>query len=611
VTKTPASWTAPERNAGDELTSAQVSRAMLAGLVLLTLFGAYFRLEGLDRKSISHPELFVPNIELPMGASVPNPRYTLAKVISGTYSADAHPPGYYLMMWGWTKLFGTRAVSIRLPGALLGVASIPLLFWVATLAGRPRAGLLGAALLAANGSLIYFSQYARMFTLACALGLLATGFLLLLVAGKGPRRWLEVGYVLTIVLGVNVHVFFWTLFAAQMAWMLANSHNAGKKSSPALRLQFLALILGLPALAFSIYQSSAPIAALSSRVLPFVREYISFSFLFPLQQFPESLTTDHTPFSGTDALSMMGRYLLFVVSVILLVAGLRALKGSGSGEPGPESAGPGRAAWWIAAGLSSLSIAVFVLVARKVLGASAHPTLRTVAAMTAAPPLVALLAPVVVRLWAKAPSALRGILENPFFLGGAGLLALEGWLPFAIVALASLSRPLLNQRGLVFAAPYLLFVLAAGTLAIAKTPVARTAVAGALVVLHAGSIVAYRQMPLSVTDYKAFASTVIPRVHSSDLLFLAPNWSASPIYFYMKPHEFPFVTSNFAAACRNHPDARVIVLLVRRQTISAQMSEALAGYRETEQLHSNRETAIFFTRVSPTGVKEPLLMRKR
>src|SRR5215510_4473499 len=137
--------------------------ASMALLCLSLLLGGWLRLSGLDRKSISHPEMYVPGIPLPEGISEPAPRMTFSRILTGTFSSDTHPPGYYLLMLPWTRTVGTSLRAIRLPSALLGLASIPLLFWLGALAGRRLAGGFAAILLAASGYHVFWSQVARMF----------------------------------------------------------------------------------------------------------------------------------------------------------------------------------------------------------------------------------------------------------------------------------------------------------------------------------------------------------------------------------------------------------------------------------------------------------------
>jgi 4-amino-4-deoxy-L-arabinose transferase-like glycosyltransferase len=92
---------------------------------------------------------------------------------------DKHPPLYYLLLHGWTALFGPGDAAVRSLGALLGaLAVLPVYGIGARLAGR-RAGLLAALLLALNPFLVWYSQEARMFMPATTFalwGILGIGY---------------------------------------------------------------------------------------------------------------------------------------------------------------------------------------------------------------------------------------------------------------------------------------------------------------------------------------------------------------------------------------------------------------------------------------------------
>src|SRR5215813_3948901 len=188
--------------------TATVWRYTAGALLCVSLvLGGWVRLSGLEAKSISHPEMYVPGIPLPEGISEPAPRMTLSRILTGTFSSDTHPPGYYLLMLPWTRVMGTSLRAIRLPSALLGLASVGLLFWLGSLAGRRLAGGVAAILLAASGYHIFWSQVARMFALACFLGLASTVVLLLIARGSRHRSLLTAVYVVLILAGVASHVF--------------------------------------------------------------------------------------------------------------------------------------------------------------------------------------------------------------------------------------------------------------------------------------------------------------------------------------------------------------------------------------------------------------------
>src|SRR5689334_19621161 len=102
MTETPAVW-----------------RYTAAALICASLFvGGWLRFSGLEAKSISHPEMYVPHIPLPDGLSEPAPRMSVTRILTGTFSSDTHPPGYYLLMFPWTGVAGTSLQAIRLPSAV-------------------------------------------------------------------------------------------------------------------------------------------------------------------------------------------------------------------------------------------------------------------------------------------------------------------------------------------------------------------------------------------------------------------------------------------------------------------------------------------------------------
>src|SRR5271165_6570683 len=109
----------------------------IAGLLLLILLGGFLRLHHLGEPTVTHVEMYVPGIRLPHSISYPEERLTLVKVLTSTLNSDTHPPAFYMMMWFWTKLFGTSTTVMRMPSALLGTACIPLVFWLGMLTRQP------------------------------------------------------------------------------------------------------------------------------------------------------------------------------------------------------------------------------------------------------------------------------------------------------------------------------------------------------------------------------------------------------------------------------------------------------------------------------------------
>ena len=132
---------------------------ILGAIVFIALL---FRLHNLESRTIGHIEMYVPGIELPYELSDPGLRLTLWKTIAGTVKVEPHPPAYYILMFGWTKIFGTDILALRLPSVLFGVACIVLIYVLCQLEEDRFTGLLAAGMLAFNGLHIFWSQEAKL-----------------------------------------------------------------------------------------------------------------------------------------------------------------------------------------------------------------------------------------------------------------------------------------------------------------------------------------------------------------------------------------------------------------------------------------------------------------
>jgi len=96
-------------------------------------------------------------------------RLSFGAMLSAWSANEPNPPLYFVLAWPWAQLFGTGELGLRSLSALLGTATVPLLY----LAGRElvsrRAGLFGAIFAALNPFLIWYSQEAREYMLLTAL----------------------------------------------------------------------------------------------------------------------------------------------------------------------------------------------------------------------------------------------------------------------------------------------------------------------------------------------------------------------------------------------------------------------------------------------------------
>lgn len=83
---------------------------------------------------------------------------------------DFHPPLYYIVVRLWTEYFGINEFSLRMPSLIFGLGTIVFTYLIASNIGKSKwIAPLAALMVATNGLMVYYSQEARMYAMACFL----------------------------------------------------------------------------------------------------------------------------------------------------------------------------------------------------------------------------------------------------------------------------------------------------------------------------------------------------------------------------------------------------------------------------------------------------------
>jgi hypothetical protein len=576
--------------------SARAARSRwitFVGLGLIVILGAWLRLSNLTDKSVTHVEMYVPGIRMPQGISVPGQRMTLPSVLTGTFSSDTHPPGYYVLMWAWTKSFGTSVWVLRLPAVLLGVGCIPLMFWLGTLTGERTAGWIAAVLLAVHGHHVFWSQVARMFTLTCFLGLLATCLLLVIAQESHVPKWLKLLYVAVVLLGISCHIFFWALLGTHICWTFLNASAQRQALPGAGKLQFVTVMLGSPLLAFAAYQNANELATLSNNAWVYAREFLQFAFLFPLVGFSSGVypLDSDVPLIDDPHLSL-ARWLFFALSLGLFVMGFASVRTSGE-KLFRDPRGVSSKAWLLGSGMATLAILVFVFMAKRFLE-HPNPTLRTTELMSVLPVVLAGSAILVQKNWERFSRWIRPLARIRFLVGEQALVLSLAVIPFVVLVSVSRFKPIFNARGMLLVSPYLLLVLTWGIVRLSRFRVAAAALLVVLAVAAYSGSKGYQHMSAGRANYRAFAMALTPQIDKADLVFIRPSWYSTPVFYYLNSGWDRFVGQDYRAASQRTPHARVWTFLFYDETMPQQMAEALAGYRLFESVEVPRARAVLY-----------------
>ena len=174
----------------------------------MVLIGLAVRLFELDKRGMTHIEIYVPGIELPAGRTNPSPRLTVPALLRSMIGSEVpHPPGYYLLMLGWAKITGTDLWWLRFPSVIFGTACILLIFLIARQEKGTYPGLLAALLIALNGQQVFWSQLAKNYILAEFVGLAATLMLLIAYKGANWERLNQLIYLVLVLSGIFLTIY--------------------------------------------------------------------------------------------------------------------------------------------------------------------------------------------------------------------------------------------------------------------------------------------------------------------------------------------------------------------------------------------------------------------
>lgn len=92
--------------------------------------------------------------------------YSFVDLVTQYSKADFHPPGWFIILWVWGRAFGFSEIAVRIPSVIFGVLTIWLVYLISKKLISREVGIISAILLAINPLHIYYSQEARMYSLA-------------------------------------------------------------------------------------------------------------------------------------------------------------------------------------------------------------------------------------------------------------------------------------------------------------------------------------------------------------------------------------------------------------------------------------------------------------
>ncbi len=188
---------------------------------------------------------------------------------------EANMSLYYLLLRGWMH-FGASPFFIRSLSALISIATLPAIYWLASRLYDRRTGIIAVALMSVSAYHVRYAQEARSYALLVLLASLSSGFFVAMLR-NGSRRS-ERFYVLASILAVYAHLYALLLVGAQ--WATARRLNLGIEGAQQpvilrLRRAWIFIAVGVaPLLIFAAKTGAGPIRWI---VRPGPHELLSFA----------------------------------------------------------------------------------------------------------------------------------------------------------------------------------------------------------------------------------------------------------------------------------------------------------------------------------------------
>ncbi|MBW3094203.1 glycosyltransferase family 39 protein [Bifidobacterium sp. 64T4] len=156
---------------------------------------------------------------------------------------DVHPPLYYLLLRGWTGIFGSSVTAMRAMSCLFcGLTVVAMMASLRRLAGE-RAALMTMPFLVAAPMLLRYGYEIRMYSLVPFLSALGTYMLLRAVEAErasgnhdpklrgsasisGKRWWLA--YAIVVVLGMYTQYMMALVWLTHLIWLCLRARHVGR-----------------------------------------------------------------------------------------------------------------------------------------------------------------------------------------------------------------------------------------------------------------------------------------------------------------------------------------------------------------------------------------------
>lgn len=189
-------------------------------------------------------------------------------------SGDFHPPLYHFLMHFWVRAFGNSEVVLRMPSVLFGMGTIWIIWKIGRLSNLRHLSYLGAIFLATAPFHIYYSQEARMYSMAAFLTAAGMFFFMKIIdhLNSKSRKLDFLAYFVFTILALYTDYYAFLVLLAQSIFLLTK-----KRYKLLFFNAFFLILCYLPW--FPMFTTQIKVGMLATQSLPGWGKLVNISFL--------------------------------------------------------------------------------------------------------------------------------------------------------------------------------------------------------------------------------------------------------------------------------------------------------------------------------------------
>lgn len=202
-----------------EVKGPLVERAALFSLAAIVAAAAVVRFVDLGARSFWRDEAVTSELV----------HRSFGSMLSSLPGSESTPPLYYVLLWIWSRVFGSGEAGLRSLSALAGTATVVVVYAIAAELLSRRAALIASALAAVSPLLVWHSQDARSYALLMFFGSLS--FLFFVRSLRDPTRRSLGLWALASALALTTHYFALFAIAPEALWLFVSAGRAARVAS--------------------------------------------------------------------------------------------------------------------------------------------------------------------------------------------------------------------------------------------------------------------------------------------------------------------------------------------------------------------------------------------